>query len=54
MKQTSVSMPQGSAGIVGMSSDTAISGKEIDPKMFLIVAAVLVIIIKLVGFAINL
>ncbi len=48
-KQQNVSMPMGSAGIVGMSSDMKISGKEIDPKMLAAVTIGVVLIVKIVG-----
>lgn len=53
-KQQKVSMPMSSAGIVGMSSDMKVGGVEIDPKMLFVATVVLVLIVKLVGFAITL
>lgn len=44
MKQESVSMPMASAGIIGFSSDTKISGFEMDPK-FVIIAVFLMVVL---------
>ena len=45
-KQESVSMPMGSAGIIGFSSDMKIAGIEIDPKTLLFAALAFVLIVK--------
>ena len=47
MAKNQVSMPMGSAGIIGMSSDTKLSGVEFDPKVFVVVIFVLVIIVNI-------
>ena len=52
-KQSNVSMPMASAGIVGMSHDMKISGIEIEPKLLVIAALVFVIVIKAAGIVIN-
>jgi preprotein translocase subunit Sec61beta len=46
MAKDSVTMPMASAGIVGMSADTKLSGIEIDPKAYIIAVFVLVIIVN--------
>lgn len=46
IKQESVSMPMGSAGIIGFSSDMRLGGFEIDPKMLIIFTACLVFVVK--------
>ncbi|MFH1394050.1 MAG: hypothetical protein ABII71_03350 [Candidatus Micrarchaeota archaeon] len=46
-KQQSVSMPTGSAGIVGFSSDMKISGVEIEPKFLVIAATLIVMAVKI-------
>ncbi len=49
MAQEKVTMPMTSAGIIGFSPDMKISGFEVEPKLFLISAVVVVLIIKVVG-----
>ena len=46
VKQERLSMPVGSAGLLGFS-DVKLSGMEIDPKLFIIVVFVFVIVVKL-------
>jgi preprotein translocase subunit Sec61beta len=52
-KQSSVSMPMASAGIVGLSHDTKISGIEIEPKLLIVAAVVIVIVIKVAGIVVS-
>ncbi len=47
IKQQSVSMPVGSAGLIPTSSDIKYSGFEIDPKLFIIATTVFVLVVKL-------
>lgn len=49
-KQQSVSMPMGSAGIMGMSADMKLSGGEFDPKAIIITTFVFTLIVKLAHF----
>lgn len=53
MAEEKVTMPIGSAGIIGFSPDVKLSGFEIDPKVLIIVVFAFVLIIKLAGFFIN-
>ena len=46
VRKESVSMPMGSAGIVGFSSDMKLAGIEIDPKVLVIGTFLLVVIVK--------
>lgn len=52
-KQQSVSMPTGSAGIIGFSSDLKISGKEIDPKYLIVFAVIVVMIVKVISTLVS-
>ena len=45
MAKDSVSMPMASAGIIGFSSDTKISGLEVDPKALIIGVFAMVILV---------
>ena len=47
VKKVKMAMPTTMAGIVGLSPDEKLSDFEIDPKLFLIAIAFLVIIAKL-------
>jgi len=49
VSKQNVSMPMGSAGIIGFSSDMKISGQEVEPKVLVIIAVVLVLVVKVVG-----
>ncbi|MEK6979405.1 MAG: preprotein translocase subunit Sec61beta [Candidatus Micrarchaeota archaeon] len=49
-KQSKVSMPMASAGILGVSSDERMAGIEVDPKTVVIGSLLIVGIIKLVSF----
>lgn len=49
MASNKVSMPMSSAGIVGMSSDIKIGGREIDPKMVIAAVFLLVVIVHIAG-----
>ncbi len=49
MKQDRVSMPMASAGIIGFSSDTKISGMEIDPKVLIIGVFAVVILVHVLS-----
>lgn len=51
MASNKVAMPMSSAGIVGMSSDMKIEGKEMDPKIVIIGIALLVVIVHIAAFA---
>ncbi len=42
-------MPMSSAGIVGMSSDMKIEGKEMDPKIVIAAIILLVVIVQIAG-----
>jgi len=53
MKQERVSMPMSSAGIIGFSPDLKISGVELDPKMIILVVAVLVLIVNAASFVLG-
>ena len=53
-KQTSVSMPMASAGIMGISPDMKISGFEIQPKVLMVSALIIVLIIKVAGILADL
>jgi preprotein translocase subunit Sec61beta len=50
MASNKVAMPMSSAGIVGMSSDMKIEGKEMDPKVVIIAIIILVVIVHVAGF----
>jgi preprotein translocase subunit Sec61beta len=52
-KQEKVSMPMGSAGIIGFSPDIKISGMEIDPKFLVIAIAAIVVIVHAASFAVR-
>ena len=49
MKEERVSMPMGSAGIIGFSSDIKLDGIEIDPKALIIAVFVIVIVVNVTG-----
>jgi preprotein translocase subunit Sec61beta len=53
MKQERVSMPMASAGIIGFSPDTRISGMEIDPKFLIVGVFIMVVLVHLLALAIN-
>ncbi len=52
-KQEKVSMPMGSAGIIGFSPDIKISGMEIDPKALIIAIFAVVVIVHVAEFAVR-
>ena len=52
-KQEKVSMPMGSAGIIGFSSDMEISGLKMDPKIIVISAFIFALAIKVAGIFIK-
>jgi preprotein translocase subunit Sec61beta len=54
VKQEKVSMPMASAGIIGFSPDTKISGMEIDPKFLVAAIAAIVVIVHVATFATRL
>ncbi len=45
-KQESVSLPMSGAGIVGISSDMKLGGKEIEPKHLIIATSIFVLLVK--------
>jgi preprotein translocase subunit Sec61beta len=49
IKQSSVSMPMASAGIIGYSPDVKIGGRQLEPKVLIAATVLLVIIVKLAG-----
>lgn len=49
MSSNKVAMPMSSAGIVGMSSDMKIEGKEMDPKVVIVAIILLVVIVQIAG-----
>ena len=53
MKQERVSMPMSSAGIIGFSPDTKISGRELDPKFVIAAVVILVLIVNAASFVQN-
>jgi len=53
MKQESVSMPMASAGIIGFSSDTKISGFEMDPKFVMVAVFLMVLLATVLAKVIN-
>ena len=53
MKEEKVSMPMTSAGIVGFSPDIKIAGREIEPKVLIMVTAVFVLVVKIASVAIT-
>jgi len=53
MAEEKVTMPIGSAGIIGFSPDVKLSGFEIDPKVLIIVVFAFVLIIKLSSLFIS-
>lgn len=50
MASNKVAMPMSAAGIVGMSSDMKISGREIDPKIILVAVVLLVITVHVASY----
>ena len=52
-KQEKVSMPMGSAGIIGFSSDMEISGLKVDPKVIVIGALIFALLIKIAGIFVK-
>lgn len=52
-RDSKVSMPMTSAGIIGASSDINIGGFEIDPKIVIVVVFALVVIIVAAGMFIG-
>ncbi len=52
-KQEKVSMPMGSAGIIGFSSDMEISGIKMDPKIVVFGALAFALLIKIAGIFIK-
>jgi len=53
MADNKVTMPMTSAGIIGFSPDTKLSGIEIDPKTLVIVVFALVVVVKVAGFFVR-
>jgi len=49
-----VSMPMTSAGIIGFSPDTKLSGFQISPKTVIIATFILVIVVKAASVLLNL
>jgi preprotein translocase subunit Sec61beta len=49
VKQEQVSLPLGSAGIVGMTADMKLDGFEIQPKHLIIATALFVLLVKAAG-----
>jgi hypothetical protein len=47
IKQQSVSMPVGSAGLIPSTSDVKYSGFELDPNVFIIGTTIFVLVVKL-------
>jgi len=45
MKQSKVSMPMSSAGMIGFSPDVRIEGKEIEPKALIIATVIFVAVV---------
>ncbi len=52
-KKKKFSMPTTVAGIVGFAPDEELDGIKIEPKLFLLVVMVAVILIKIANFVIN-
>lgn len=53
MAKETVSMPMASAGIIGFSSDTKISGMDIDPKILIISVFVMVVLVHVLATVMN-
>jgi preprotein translocase subunit Sec61beta len=53
VRQERVSMPMGSAGIIGFSSDVKLSGIEIDPKVLMITTVLIVIIVHIATYVVK-
>lgn len=53
MREERVSMPMGSAGIIGFSPDMRISGVEIDPKILVAMVAVVVFIVVAANYVVR-
>jgi len=53
MKEEKVSMPMGSAGIIGFSPDMRISGIEIEPKILIGVVVAVVLIVVAANYAVR-
>ncbi len=53
MSENRVSMPMGSAGIIGFSPDMKISGIEVDPKVLVAVVVAVVVIVIAANFAVR-
>ncbi len=53
MKQERVSMPMGSAGIIGFSPDIKISGFDIDPQILVGGVFLIVILVHVATYLIN-
>jgi preprotein translocase subunit Sec61beta len=53
MGKDSVTMPMSSAGIVGMSPDTKLSGIELDPKAFIVAVFLLVVIVHVASITMG-
>jgi preprotein translocase subunit Sec61beta len=53
MREDKVSMPMGSAGIIGFSSDMEISGVEIDPKFLVAMVVAVVVVVLAANFVVS-
>jgi len=53
MAQDKVTMPMTSAGIIGFSPDTKLSGIEIDPKTVIVATFTVVILVNIAGIFIH-
>ncbi|MFH1785562.1 MAG: hypothetical protein ABH842_03970 [Candidatus Micrarchaeota archaeon] len=53
MAKDTITMPMASAGIVGMSPDTKLSGIEFDPKAFIVAVFVFVIIVHVASMTVG-
>jgi len=49
MSKISVSQPQSQAGILGVSSGTNMGGLKFEPKGFVIVSVLIILVVKVLG-----
>lgn len=52
-KQESVSMPMGSAGILGISQGETLAGIRVDPKTIVIAILIFVAVVQLASFILR-
>ncbi|NYZ74085.1 preprotein translocase subunit Sec61beta [Candidatus Micrarchaeota archaeon] len=53
MGENRVSMPMGSAGIIGFSPDMKISGVEVEPKILIAMIVIVVVIVVAANFVVR-